>query len=96
MGRLRWKKDPRPTGLIRTLAEPQGSKYWDGETTYASIGSVKDWNTGKYVGWGWSCPAVGQIPHKNTYLKPVKTEAEAKKQAADYIKKHLNKLFVKQ
>lgn len=86
---LRWKKDPRPTGLAGVACGPRGSTLRkDGELRVATVSalgrSVSRW----YWVAGWDCP---QIPHRNTCEEPVGSEAEAKAAAMAYVRGHLEK-----
>lgn len=83
--RLRWKKDPRETGLAAIGAGPRGSKYHDGEKDYASVYALR--KNYEVVGWYWV--AFESVPYKNTSNEPCETEAEAKLAAAAYVKSNL-------
>ena len=90
--RLRWKKQQALTGLMRIGAGPRGSFYHDGEKEYASISALGgDWMR-NFNGWYWVTNSQSGMPHKNTCDNPCKTEAEAKKQAAAFVKAELKKL----
>jgi hypothetical protein len=84
---LRWKKNPKPIGLMSIGAGPRGSKLRDGEVEYASIAPC--WENHKVVGWFWVALSSGGIPYKNTCDEPVATEDDAKRDAMAYVKKHL-------
>lgn len=92
---LRWKKKLAETGLSKIGSGPRGSYYHDGSNEYsATYASGGDWR-GPLRGWYWMCPVfrkngVEVIPYRNTHDQLCETEAEAKKQAADYVKKHIN------
>jgi hypothetical protein len=89
---LRWRKDPRETGLARICAGPRGhTLYKDGEERVASVNPFRNGWTHEYIGWYWVAFGDG-IPRKNTCENPVETEAEAKKEAMTYVKKHLKKI----
>lgn len=77
---LRWKKEPRVTGLMRVTAGPRGSKLHDGVTRYASV------HCGENGEWFWSAPLSPGVPYKNPYKTPFASENEAKKAAEDYVK----------
>ena len=83
---LRWKKAERETGLARIGAGPRSSYLWDGTQVYAHIHALGGDCRGPLQGWFWSRPGDELGPHINTAWNPVATEAEAKKQALDYIK----------
>ena len=85
--RLRWKLDPQETGLRSIGAGPRGSTYHDGETEYASVAPVGGGWSGPVIGWYWI--AYEGVPYENTCNEPVDTQEEAKKQAQEYVKKHL-------
>ena len=81
--RLRWKKEPRKTGLSRYLAGPRRSKLYDGTTEYARVQPL-----GSRVSsprWLWFWVAFD----KNTCNEPCEEEAEAKAQAMAFVKKKL-------
>lgn len=80
--RLSWKREPAVTGLARVGAAPRGSKLHDGEKTYATTCP----NDG---GWYWVAGWDSDIPPYNSCRRPVETEGEAKKQAKEYVLKHL-------
>lgn len=69
---LRWKKEPRETGLRAVLARPRSSYLLDAEgVRFACVRA--NLAGGWYFVAGWeSC-----IPHANTYQEPVETEAAA-------------------
>ena len=87
--RLRWKLDPQETGLRSIGAGPRGSTYHDGETEYACVASLDNGWSAPAKGWYWVAYAGKGVPYKNTCNEPVDTEEEAKKQAQEYVKKHL-------
>jgi hypothetical protein len=88
--KLRWKKEPRETGLRAVGANPnRASRLHDGTNEYASVyPSGGAWNTGPLRGWYWV--AFGGVPYNNTCNLPLyATEAEAKAAAMAYVKEHL-------
>ena len=84
---LRWKKDPKPTGLARVCAGPQGSTLRiDGDMRVATVRPHgRDESRWFWVA-GWGHP---NIPHKNTSEEPLQTEAEAKAAAMAYVREFL-------
>ncbi len=84
--RLRWKLNPRETGLARVGAGPRGSTLRDGSgkryATVSALGSGHD-------GWFWVAGWGSGVPHKNTCDAPCATVEEAKAQAMAYVKSHL-------
>jgi len=84
---LRWKKNPRPTGLAGVCSGPQGSTLRiDGTTRVATVYSLGGRRTAWYWVAGWKHP---NIPPKNTCNEPLATEADAKDAAMAYVRKHL-------
>ena len=73
--RLRWKKNPRETGLRRILSVPRGSRL-----TVCPLGSRVTSQR-----WLWFWVAFD----KNTCKEPCEEEAEAKAQAMAFVKKKL-------
>ena len=89
MTRLRWKKNARQTGLASVGSGPRGSKYHDGEKTYAVVSAHGGGWHGPVTGWYWVAGWDSDVPYLNTcYENPV-TESEAKKQAQDYVKNNI-------
>jgi hypothetical protein len=86
---LRWRKNARETGLAAVCAGPRGSGLYDGDKHYASVNANKVGFSMNYDGWYWVACSQDNIPHKNTCDKPCDTEAEAKKAAMEYVKKHI-------
>lgn len=88
-GRLRWKRNPRETGLMAVGAGPRGWTLHDGETSFATVNALGgDWSR-KFQGWYWA--ASGKVPYQNTCGTPVPTPEEAKDAALAYVKAHLSK-----
>jgi len=81
--RLRWKREPAPTGLSRVCSGPRGSYFWDGKTIYAMVDAIPELR-----GWYWHTWDI--TPRHNSYATPCKTEAEAKAQAKAYVLKYLS------
>ena len=84
--KIRWKNNPRVTGLAAVCADPQGSKLHNGEVTLAYTSYI----SGKFhnrEGWYWVSPTnegLG-IELNNSHKEPVPTQEEAKAQAKAYI-----------
>ena len=83
---MRWKKQPKLTGLAAVCADPQGSDLHDGENTFAWT-SYRNGNFSNVTGWYWVSSADKDlnIGYMNTCQEPVATEKEAKTQAKAYI-----------
>jgi hypothetical protein len=90
--RLRWKREPRETGLRSVGAGPRGSILWDGVTRLASTQALGGGWHGPVRGWFWTCPNQPGIEYENTCGNPTGTEEEAKAQALAYISASLAKL----
>jgi hypothetical protein len=84
---LRWKNDPRPTGLRSVIAGPQGSTMRDGDDSYASTNfAAARYNDG-ISGWYWVARNEDEgIPLKNTCETLVADEATAKAEAMAYVR----------
>ena len=79
--RLRWKKQPRHTGLAAVAAPPRSSAYTDGSVVYAIVSPLGGgWRP--LLGWYWYTMGEG-LPRMNTCDSPT-DEATAKKQAIDW------------
>jgi hypothetical protein len=86
---LRWRKDPRETGLAGVCAGPRGhTLYKDGKERVASVNAYRDGWGMDYKGWYWVARG-DSIPYKNTCDNPVETDTEAKKEAMAYVKHHM-------
>lgn len=85
---MRWKKNPRPTGLRAAGAGPQGSTLRDGDKEFARAYALRRQH--QTIGWYWVArnDAHG-VPHENTCNEPVADEATAKADALAYVRKHL-------
>lgn len=84
---LRWRKDPRETGLAAVCAGPRGSGLYDGNKKYAHVAAFSRWNEKK--GWYYVCGWDSGVPHFNSCNKPITDEAAAKAEAMAYVRKHL-------
>ena len=87
--RLRWKLEPKETGLRSIGAGPRSSRLHDGSTTYAMVSAARVGLRHEWNGWYWVAGWNSGIPHKNTCGKLCATADEAKAQAMDYVKQHL-------
>mgnify|MGYP001591236308 CR=1 FL=1 len=85
---LRWRKDPRETGLRAVVAGPRGSGLYDGIIKYATVNAM-----GRYSGkegWYYVCGWNSGVPHFNSCDKLCADEATAKAEAMAYVRKHLD------
>lgn len=87
MARLRWKKEPRETGLRAIGAGPRSSWLHDGQKRYACVSALRRYGQSP---WYWVAGWDSDVPHKNTCGEPVLTEAEAKAAAMAYVRGHLD------
>jgi hypothetical protein len=88
MKKLRWKKDPKVTGLAAVGSGPRGSYLHDGEQQYASVGPLGGgWRPMR--GWYWVAGWESCVPYFNSCNNLVPTEEEAKLQASNYVNQHL-------
>lgn len=86
VGRLRWKKNPRETGLRSVMAWPRGSALHDGKKTYARVSALGgDWR-GPVRGWYFVCSTDMVGEYANTCNEPAPDEATAKAQAMAFVK----------
>ena len=89
--RLRWKLNPRETGLARVVAGPRGSSLRDESgKKYAAVSVLGRWRDG----WFWVAGWDSDVPYQNTCDAPCATVEEAKAQALAYVKSHLSALKV--
>lgn len=89
MGKLRWKKQPRATGLSAIGAGPRGSYLHDGEQRYAVVYASTDGCSRDVIGWYFVAGWGSVVPYLNTCDNPVPTEDEAKKAAYKYVTDNL-------
>lgn len=89
--RLRWKKNPRETGLASIGAGPRGHTLWDGEKEYASVSPLGGSWRGPLRGWFWSCPTNAVGEYKNTCNDPAPDEATAKAQAMAWVRARIDR-----
>jgi hypothetical protein len=89
--RLRWKKEPRETGLRAVGASPRSSKLHDGVTEYATVYPHGGGWRQPLRGWFWvtSTEAVGE--YVNTHANPLPDEDTAKAEAMMFVKAALAK-----
>ena len=91
VGRLRWKKNPKETGLQRIGCGPRGSRLHDGKKEYAWVSPLGgDWR-GPLRGWYFVCPLDSVGEYANTCNDPAPDEATAKAQALAFVKTRLMK-----
>lgn len=89
-GRMRWKRDPRETGLAAVGASPRGWTYHDGVEEYAYVSPIGGGWRGPVSGWYWAAASYDErVAYKNTYNSPVATPDKAKRDAQEYVKKCL-------
>lgn len=86
---LRWKKDPRETGLAAIGAGPRSSRLKCNEID-ASVNALGGTWREPIRGWYWVVTAPGR--YKNTCNTPCETEEEAKAQAIQYVKKIIKEM----
>ena len=84
MSRLRWKLNPRETGLRAVCAGLRGSTLHDGEKQYATVSHLRN------GGWFWVAGWGSGVPRMNTWKTPLPTAQEAKDAAMAYVKAHLS------
>ncbi len=89
MGRLRWKKEPRETGLRSVGAGPRGSELHDGETVYATVSALGGNWMGPLRGWYFVAGWGSSVPHYNSHKTPSPDEKSAKEAARKYVQEHL-------
>jgi hypothetical protein len=89
---LRWKREPRETGLRAIGAAPPGWRLHDGETEFASVSPLGGaWHNGDVRGWYWVAYEGDGIEWRNTHATPCSTPEEAKAQAKAYIEECLKR-----
>lgn len=87
--RMRWKKNPRETGLASMVSGPLGSIYHDGQKKFASVSAIGGGYRGEVRGWYFVAGWDSKLPYRNTCEEPVASEEEAKRQAEKYVADHL-------
>lgn len=80
--RLRWKLEPRATGLRSVAAGPRSSWLTDGENRYACVSSLGRSSARWYWVAGWD----SRVPHRNTCTESPQTLDEAKASAMEYVR----------
>lgn len=85
VGRLRWKLEPRETGLRAVAAEPRSAWLSDGSTRYACVSS----HGRSSVQWFWVAGWDSKIPHKNTAMETPLSLDDAKEAAMAYVRDHM-------
>lgn len=88
VGRLRWKRNPKPTGLARVAAPPQGHTLLDAEGKAFAYVSPLGGGMTSLRGWYYTCPGNVSGEWINTCRTPAATAEEAKAQAIAFVKKH--------
>lgn len=87
---LRWKKNPRPTGLARVCAGPQGSRLRDGDNEYAQTVFFREFASKGASGWYWVAGNnTAGIARINTCCDLLQTEDEAKSSAMAYVRERI-------
>lgn len=89
--KLRWKKEPKETGLASVGRDPEkrSSFLRDGKKRYACVSCLSYFVLSKADGWYWVAGWDSDVPHFNSCGTPVADEATAKAQAMAYVKEHL-------
>lgn len=91
--RLRWRREPRATGLMSVGQGERGYDLIYGDTEVANVSVYNKMWTKDKIGYFWSCGTNEElnIEHCNTAHRPVLTVEEAKDEALAYIKAALGK-----
>lgn len=89
--RLRWKLEPRETGLRRIGCGPRGIWLTDGSQLYAHVSALCGGYRGTVTGWYFVAGWDSGVPYANTCRAPYKTVDEAKSKAMEYVKTELAK-----
>ncbi len=87
---LRWKLEPKETGLRAIGASPRSSWLSCDGKRYACVSSLGGGWHGPVRGWYWVAGWDSDIPHMNTCNNPCATVEEAKEQAMAYVKHNLS------
>ena len=88
---LRWKREKRETGLRAVGAVPRGYVYHNGVKVYATVSASGGGWRRTLECWYWVAGWDSDVPYKNTCHTPCATPEEAKKQAANYVKRYIDK-----
>lgn len=83
---LRWKMEPKETGLRAVAASPRSHWLRDGENRLACVSALSRSADSWYFVAGWDGRDV--IPHENTCATPAATIEEAKSLALAYVKRY--------
>ncbi|MFZ2950926.1 MAG: hypothetical protein WA003_15740 [Desulfuromonadaceae bacterium] len=86
--KLRWKMEPRETGLRSIGSGPRGYFYHDGEKVYARVCAHGGNWARPMAGWYWVAGWDSDVPYQNTSGSPCETIDEAKTQAAEYVRQN--------
>ncbi len=86
--RMRWKREPRETGLRSVVAGPRGWTLHDGEHEYAIVNALGGNWSREFSGWYWVAFGPG-IEYRNTCDFPLDDPEVAKTCALSYIKERL-------
>jgi hypothetical protein len=89
--RLRWKKNPRPTGSAGWCSGNPGHTLRYGGEECASAYEHNPRHSGKR-GWYWVARMDDQVPLYNSCNDDPLTELDAKTAAVSYVRKHIAKL----
>jgi|688.fasta_scaffold85900_3 hypothetical protein len=84
---LRWKKNPRPTGLAGVCSGHPGHSLNMGGEEYANAYEYSRRHSGKQ-GWYWVARGKS-VPLYNSCNDEPLSEDKAKRAAMDYVKLHL-------
>jgi hypothetical protein len=87
--KIRWKRQPRETGLRAIGANAPGYDYHDGEIVYAKV-SEHGWRKNRSDQWYWVAGWDSDVPYHNACNESL-TLDEAKRQASEYVKSHLKR-----
>src|ERR1035437_5903213 len=92
MAALRWKKQPKRTGLARIGARPQSSNLRDASgkeyaTVYPLRGPMRE-----DLGWYWVSDSQNTGAHENTCNEPVPSEGDAKDAAKLWVLGRLKRM----
>lgn len=77
---LRWRKKPRNKGLAGVVQGYRGHELRLGDECLATVANLDRWGSGKFYWYGCGM---------NTATNPVDTEDDAKAQALEHVKKHI-------
>ena len=89
---LRWKKDPKETGLRAIGAGPRGSTLREGDKEYAHVSSLGGGWQGGVRGWYFTCGTDAFGEYVNTCNNPAPDEKTAKRQAMELVKSKIKEI----